>query len=113
MLDRVTLRAPDGRVLVDSASATIRAGERVLLQGGSGSGKSTLFRAAAGLWPWGEGRIRMPDPAGTMLLPQRPYLPLGTLREAVCYPCPARPLRRCGDRRGAGPLRPGRADGAA
>ncbi|MFC7476744.1 ABC transporter ATP-binding protein/permease [Dankookia sp. GCM10030260] len=88
VFDRVTLHAPDGRVLVDGASAAILAGERVLIQGGSGSGKSTLFRAAAGLWPWGEGRIRMPDPAATMLLPQRPYLPLGTLREAVCYPAP-------------------------
>ena len=105
VLDRVTLRAPDGRVLVEEASATIRAGERVLVQGGSGCGKSTLFRAAAGLWPWGEGRIAMPDPAATMLLPQRPYLPLGTLREAVCYPAPpgrfadaaiAAALARCG-----------------
>ena len=86
MLDRVTLRAPDGAVLLAEASATIHQGERVLIQGSSGCGKSTLFRAAAGLWPWGEGRICMPPRKATMLLPQRPYLPLGTLRQAVSYP---------------------------
>ncbi|MDO9706718.1 ABC transporter ATP-binding protein/permease [Paracraurococcus lichenis] len=105
VLDRVTLRNPAGRVLLDGASAVIRAGERVLIQGGSGCGKSTLFRAAAGLWPWGEGRIRMPAREDTMLLPQRPYLPLGTLRDAVCYPAApgrfgdaaiAAALARCG-----------------
>ena len=88
VLDRVTLRAPDGRVLLDGASAVVREGDRVLIQGASGCGKSTLFRATAGLWPWGEGLIRMPARAATMLLPQRPYLPLGTLREAVAYPAP-------------------------
>jgi putative ATP-binding cassette transporter len=83
----LTLRAPCGAVLVEDAVASLRPGERVLVQGPSGAGKSTLFRAAAGLWPWGEGVIRRPAAsAGLMLLPQRPYLPLGTLREAVCYP---------------------------
>jgi putative ATP-binding cassette transporter len=88
-IEGVTLRSPNGRVLVAGATAMIRPGERVLIQGPSGCGKSTLFRAAAGLWPWGEGRIAMPPRAETMLLPQRPYLPLGTLREAVGYPAPA------------------------
>ena len=85
----LTVRAPDGNVLIAGASATIRAGERVLIRGESGTGKSTLFRAAAGLWPWGEGVIRVPVREAMMILPQRPYLPLGTLREAVCYPAPA------------------------
>ncbi|MDN3565218.1 ABC transporter ATP-binding protein/permease [Paeniroseomonas aquatica] len=83
------LRGPDGAVLVAEASAVIRAGERVLIQGESGTGKSTLFRAAAGLWPWGSGRVRVPPREAMMILPQRPYLPLGTLREAVSYPAPA------------------------
>jgi putative ATP-binding cassette transporter len=105
VLEGVTLRSPAGRTLLEGASVTIRAGERVLIQGGSGCGKSTLFRAAAGLWPWGEGCIRMPAREETMLLPQRPYLPLGTLREAVCYPAEpghfgdaaiAAALTRCG-----------------
>jgi putative ATP-binding cassette transporter len=58
----------------------------VLIKGESGSGKSTLFRAIAGLWPWGTGTIRVPPADEQMFLPQRPYLPLGTLRAAVCYP---------------------------
>ncbi|SDB73929.1 ABC transporter ATP-binding protein/permease [Belnapia rosea] len=85
----LTVHGPDGNVLIAGASAEIRAGERVLIRGESGTGKSTLFRAAAGLWPWGEGVVRAPAREATMILPQRPYLPLGTLREAVCYPAPA------------------------
>jgi putative ATP-binding cassette transporter len=61
-------------------------GERVLLGGESGSGKSTLIRAIAGLWPWGEGRILLPAGAKLAFVPQRPYIPLGTLRDAVAYP---------------------------
>ena len=86
VLAGLTLRTPEGRVLLDQAEARIGPGERVLLQGASGCGKSTLFRAAAGLWPWGEGSIAMPPAAATLLLPQRPYLPLGPLRAALCYP---------------------------
>ena len=58
----------------------------MLIVGESGAGKSTLFRALAGLWPWGTGTILLPDPAGMMFMPQRPYLPLGTLRAALTYP---------------------------
>lgn len=54
--------------------------------GESGAGKSTLFRAISGLWPWGGGRIRIPKAEEMMFLPQRPYLPLGTLRAAISYP---------------------------
>ncbi|MBL6458930.1 ABC transporter ATP-binding protein/permease [Belnapia sp. T6] len=84
----LTIHAPDGQVLIAGADAVIQAGERVLIRGESGTGKSTLFRAAAGLWPWGEGGIRAPARDAMMILPQRPYLPLGTLRDAVCYPAP-------------------------
>jgi putative ATP-binding cassette transporter len=76
----------DGKRIVADATVQIRPGERVLIKGESGSGKSTLFRAVAGLWPWGQGRIEMPPGDACMFLPQRPYLPLGTLRAAVCYP---------------------------
>jgi putative ATP-binding cassette transporter len=65
---------------------TLRAGERTLLTGPSGSGKSTLFRAIAGIWPFGEGRIEKPNSGEIMLLPQRPYIPIGALRAAVSYP---------------------------
>jgi len=76
----------NGTTVITDASAEIRQGERVLIQGESGTGKSTLFRAVAGLWPWGAGEIETPPRAEMMFMPQRPYLPLGTLRGAVSYP---------------------------
>lgn len=83
--DGLRLALPDGRVLTQDASLRVAPGEAVLITGASGSGKSTLFRALAGIWPFGAGRIQ--QPAGEALfLPQRPYMPLGTLKRAVCYP---------------------------
>ena len=76
----------DGRVVIEDADITVAPGERVLLGGESGSGKSTLIRAIAGLWPWGEGRILLPAGAKVAFVPQRPYIPLGTLRDAIAYP---------------------------
>jgi putative ATP-binding cassette transporter len=76
----------DGRVVIDDADIKVAPGERVLLGGESGSGKSTLIRAIAGLWPWGEGRILLPAGAKLAFVPQRPYIPLGTLRDAIAYP---------------------------
>lgn len=76
----------DGRVVIEDADITVEPGERVLLGGESGSGKSTLIRAIAGLWPWGEGRILLPAGAKLAFVPQRPYVPLGTLRDAIAYP---------------------------
>ncbi len=81
---------PDGNVVIDEANAEIREGEKVLIVGESGTGKSTLFRAIAGLWPWGSGRIRIPPRGHMMFMPQRPYLPLGSLRAAVAYPATAK-----------------------
>jgi vitamin B12/bleomycin/antimicrobial peptide transport system ATP-binding/permease protein len=80
------LDLPNGRTIVRAKSLTFRAGEATLLVGPSGSGKSTLFRAIAGIWPFGEGRIDTPAGATMMLLPQRPYIPMGTLKGAVVYP---------------------------
>jgi len=76
----------DGTTVIADASAEIQAGERVLLQGDSGTGKSTLFRAIGGLWPWGAGEIDTPPRKAMMFMPQRPYLPLGTLGAALAYP---------------------------
>jgi putative ATP-binding cassette transporter len=87
VLDDLTVTDRAGRVLVDRASAVIGPGERVLLMGESGLGKSTLVRAAAGLWPWGRGRVALPGD-GLAFVPQRPYLPLGSLRRALLYPAP-------------------------
>ncbi|WPB86977.1 ABC transporter ATP-binding protein/permease [Sediminicoccus rosea] len=88
-LEGLNLRLPDGRVLLEDAALELRAGERVLLTGASGSGKSTLFRALAGIWPFGHGRLETPEGGRALFLPQRPYLPLGTLRRVLCYPAAA------------------------
>lgn len=82
----LTLSLPDGRVLMTGAGLQVSAGEAVLINGPSGSGKSTLFRAMAGIWPFGHGTVSLPQGARILFLPQRPYLPLGTLKRAVCYP---------------------------
>jgi vitamin B12/bleomycin/antimicrobial peptide transport system ATP-binding/permease protein len=76
----------NGTAVVDDTDVAVKPGERVLVAGESGTGKSTLVRAIAGLWPWGEGRIEVQKGAKLMLLPQRPYIPIGTLRRAAVYP---------------------------
>jgi vitamin B12/bleomycin/antimicrobial peptide transport system ATP-binding/permease protein len=85
-LSELTLTLPDRQPIVKVDNLSLQAGERTLLIGPSGSGKSTMFRAIAGIWPFGEGQIAAPDGKSVLLLPQRPYLPLGTLRAAVSYP---------------------------
>jgi putative ATP-binding cassette transporter len=76
----------DGTGVVHEAEVDVAPGERVLIVGESGSGKSTLVRAIAGLWPWGEGQIVMQKNAKLLMLPQKGYVPLGTLRRAASYP---------------------------
>ena len=78
-----------GATVIAEASAEILPGERVLIKGASGTGKSTLFRAIGGLWPWGAGEIVTPPAESMMFMPQRPYLPLGTLKAALAYPAGA------------------------
>jgi vitamin B12/bleomycin/antimicrobial peptide transport system ATP-binding/permease protein len=82
-----TLSLPNGKVLLANAALTARVGDAILLNGPSGSGKSTLFRAFAGIWPFSKGQIHMP--ANAMFIPQRPYFPNGSLRDALAYPEPA------------------------
>ncbi|NNM72158.1 ABC transporter ATP-binding protein/permease [Enterovirga aerilata] len=85
-LSGLALALPDGRRIVGADRLVFRAGESALVTGPSGSGKSTLFRAIAGIWPFGEGEVVKPAGARIMLLPQRPYIPVGTLRGALAYP---------------------------
>jgi vitamin B12/bleomycin/antimicrobial peptide transport system ATP-binding/permease protein len=85
-LDQLDLALPSGQVIVSGVEAAIKPGEHVLLTGPSGSGKSTIFRAIAGIWPFGRGTVKRPKAKRVLFLPQKPYLPIGTLRETVSYP---------------------------
>jgi len=86
VLDGVRLDLPDGRVLLGGANEKFEAGEALLVTGPSGIGKSTLFRAIAGIWPFGDGRITLPKNARVLFLPQKPYLQVGSVRDIMCYP---------------------------
>ncbi len=82
----VDLALPNGQTLLKDLSLTLPKGAWTLISGSSGSGKSTLFRALAGIWPFGHGRVLIPAGARVLFLPQKPYIPIATLRDAVKYP---------------------------
>ena len=88
-LEKVAVRLHNGKTLIADAGFKIAPGERVMVAGESGTGKSTLVRAIAGLWPWGSGRIVLPKSGTLAFVPQRPYMPIGTLKAALTYPRPA------------------------
>ena len=88
-LRQLLVKLPNGTPLVSADSFSLRGNERTLVTGPSGSGKSTLFRAIAGIWPFGTGSIAIPAKASLMMLPQRPYLPIGSLQAAIVYPADA------------------------
>ncbi len=85
-LQDLSVRLRNGRAMIEDADLTIERGAKILVKGDSGSGKSTLIRAMAGLWPWGSGRVLRPKGSSISFMPQRPYVPLGTLRTALLYP---------------------------
>ncbi|WP_050403704.1 ABC transporter ATP-binding protein/permease [Bradyrhizobium embrapense] len=85
-LDDLLVTLPDGKPLLAADGFSLRDNERTLVTGPSGAGKSTLFRAVAGIWPFGRGAVEIPANASLMMLPQRPYLPIGSLHDAVVYP---------------------------
>jgi putative ATP-binding cassette transporter len=88
-LSGLLVRLPNGTPLVSADGSNFRSNERILLTGPSGAGKSTLFRSVAGIWPYGSGSISIPAHATLMLLPQRPYFPIGPLKAAIVYPAGA------------------------
>jgi putative ATP-binding cassette transporter len=90
-LGRLVLTLPGGRTLLRGDEVRISPGERVMLVGATGCGKSTLLRAIAGIWPFGSGSVEFPG-GRRLFLPQRPYLPLGKLKRAICYPSPEESL---------------------
>lgn len=91
-LQDVTIALPNGAKLLEHADLVLHAGHSVVVTGRSGTGKSTLFRTFAGIWPFGHGSVQIPKNA--FFLPQRPYIPLGTLRHVVAYPHPAQAYDR-------------------
>jgi putative ATP-binding cassette transporter len=88
-LERLELDLPQGKPLLVPTTLTLQEGRSVLVTGPSGAGKSTLFRSIAGIWPYWRGKIALPKGAKLLFLPQRPYLPIGTLKYAACYPADA------------------------
>lgn len=78
--------APNGRITVEEPDFKVAPGEHILISGSTGGGKSTFFRALAGLWPWGTGKLTLPPRDDMMFLPHSPYIPLGTLRDVLTYP---------------------------
>lgn len=86
VLEKLEVDLPDGSILLKPLTLTLEPGKNVLIRGSSGSGKSTLLRTLAGIWPFARGKVTMPAFEHVMFIPQRPYLPLGTLRDSVLYP---------------------------
>ena len=85
-VEQMQVNLPDDTVLLQNISFTLQPGRNVLIKGVSGSGKSTLLRALAGIWPFVIGKINLPKTEELMFIPQKPYIPLGSLREALLYP---------------------------
>jgi len=88
-LEKLVVSLPSGTPLVSTDGFSIKSHERTLVTGPSGAGKSTLFRAIGGVWPFGSGSIAIPAKATLMVLPQRPYFPIGSLKAAIVYPAEA------------------------
>src|SRR6267154_2974458 len=87
-IDDLRIASPSGCTMLQEKKVQIKGGERVLIVGDSGTGKTLLFRALAGLWPWGTGKIAYPEGEEILYIPRTPYLPPGTLREVLAYPKP-------------------------
>ena len=85
-LDKLTVKLPDDKVLINELSLELPQSKRLLVTGPSGCGKSTLLRTLAGIWFYATGEIKLPTDSKVLFLPQRPYLPLGTLKRALLYP---------------------------
>lgn len=80
------IRLPDGALILRNVNLELQAGDSLLITGPTGVGKSTFLRAISGIWPYGDGIIKIPSNAKMLFLSQKPYLPLGTLRDAILYP---------------------------
>ncbi|NMA26047.1 MAG: ABC transporter ATP-binding protein/permease [Clostridiales bacterium] len=88
-IEMLAVNLPDGRLQISAKNLTFNNGEKVLIKGKTGAGKTTLFRVISNIWPFGKGTIHIPEGKKIMILPQQPYLPIGTLLNAICYPQPS------------------------
>jgi vitamin B12/bleomycin/antimicrobial peptide transport system ATP-binding/permease protein len=86
--EKLEIATPTGCTMLSEQYVEIALGDRVVIVGAPGTGKTLLFRAIAGLWPWGSGRVALPSTDGVMFVPRQPYVPLGKLRAALAYPSP-------------------------
>jgi putative ATP-binding cassette transporter len=86
--ENLQIATPTGCTMLSEQHVEMALGDRVLIVGAPGTGKTLLFRAIAGLWPWGSGRVVLPSSDGVMFVPRQPYVPLGTLRAGLAYPSP-------------------------
>ncbi|MCO6048937.1 ABC transporter ATP-binding protein/permease [Mesorhizobium sp. RP14(2022)] len=89
VFDKVAIISPVGRARLSEPQLVVAPGERIAITGEAGVGKTLLFKAMAGLWREGEGRIGLPKGASVAFVPAAPYMPPGTLREALSYPMAA------------------------
>jgi len=82
----LTIKLPDGKILQQGINLCLKQDDSLLITGPSGSGKTTLFRILSGLWLFADGKVILPKHIKILFIPQRPYLPLGTLKQILCYP---------------------------
>jgi len=85
----LSLMLPSGGLIAKNLNFSVKQGSSLLIKGRSGSGKSTLLRAITGAWPFAKGSIELPEQGSWVVVPQKPYLPIGTLRETMTYPLPS------------------------
>ena len=89
VIKHLDVELPTGKLQISANDVTIKHGEKVLIKGRTGAGKTTVFRVLSGIWPFGDGEIVLPKGKKVIVLPQKPYFPIGTLADAITYPEPA------------------------
>lgn len=85
-IDNLSITKPNGTALISNLNLQLKNGDRLLIKGPSGVGKSTLLRAVAGIWPYSSGSVTLPESKKVLFLSQKPYMPMGTLAQTICYP---------------------------
>jgi putative ATP-binding cassette transporter len=89
VIKHLDVELPTGKLQISANDVTIKHGEKVLIKGRTGAGKTTVFRVLSGIWPFGDGEVVLPKGKKIIVLPQKPYFPIGTLADAITYPEPS------------------------